>query len=94
IPVGQMVSGEIVNVVDSISSRENMRDAKLIHMKHESGAEFLMPLTGTIKKAIGGIEGVKGNIGKTLAVIRQPDGETEKYGGKKKVFMFDVFISE
>jgi len=96
IPVGAMVKGEVVGICDSLSPREDMRGAKLIHMKHENGAEFLLPLSGVIKKAIGGVDGVNENAGKTLIVVRQPDGETTKYAAKgegpKKVFMFDVFI--
>ena len=92
LPVGQMVSGEIVALANSISGRADMRECKLIHLRHESGTEFLIPLTGTIKKAIGGNDGVTNNIGKKLFLVRQPDTTTEKYGGTKKVFVFDVYL--
>lgn len=96
IPVGQMVSGTIVALIGSIS--EKVKEGKLIHLKHDSGEEFLLPLTGVIKRAIGGFDGVTSNIGKKLFVVRQPDGETTKYSAAgeapKKQFMFDVYLGE
>lgn len=98
IPVGSLLSGVIIAVVASISPREDMRGSKLLHMKHEYGTEFLLPLTGTIKKAVGGFDGAEKSVGKTLFVVRQPDGETTKYSGKgepaKKVYMFDVYLAD
>ncbi len=98
IPVGSVVSAQIVALANSISGRADMRESKLIHLRHENGTEFLLPLTGVIKKAVGGDEGIKNNVGKTLIVQRQSDGETMKYCAKgepaKKVFMFDVYLSE
>lgn len=93
IPVGSQINAVIVGLEESISSRENMKEAKLVHLRHTSGQEFLLPLTGVIKKAIGGFDGVKKNIGKTLILVRQPDGMTTKYGGEKKVFMFDIYLA-
>jgi len=98
IPVGAIVAGKIVALAPSISDRPSMKDSKLIHMKHDSGTEFLLPLTGTIKKAIGGNDGVTANIGKRLVVVRNEDSSTTKYCGPgeppKKVFMFDVYLDE
>jgi hypothetical protein len=98
IPVNAVVSGKIIALANSISGRADMKESKLIHLQHETGQEFLLPMTGVIKKAIGGNEGVTANIGKTLFVKRTPDGETVKYGkpgdAPKKVFMFDVYISD
>lgn len=93
IPVGSRVTAKIVDLVESISDRANMKEAKLIHLQHPNGTEFLIPLTGVIKKAIGGFDGVKKNIGKTLILVRQADGSTTKYGGEKKVFMFDIYLA-
>ena len=93
IPVGARVTAKIVDLVESISDRANMKEAKLIHLAHPNGTEFLIPLTGVIKKAIGGFEGVKKNVGKTLILVRQADGSTTKYGGEKKVFMFDIYLA-
>jgi hypothetical protein len=94
VPVGSVISGVIVALANSISGRADMRESKLIHLRHESGSEFLFPLTGTIKKAVGGNEGVEANIGKTLIIHRNADSTTEKYGGVKKVFMFDVYLAD
>ena len=98
VPVGSIISGKIVALAASISGRADMRESKLIHLAHESGQEFLFPLTGTIKKAIGGNEGVTANVGKMLFIKRNADSETTKYCGKgepaKKVFMFDVYLGE
>ena len=97
IPVGSVVSGKIQGLVASISPRPDMKDSKLVHLIHENGTEFLLPLTGTIKKALGGFEGAEKATGKVLIVKRQPDGATDKYSGKgepaKKVYMFDVYLA-
>ena len=96
IPVGSVLSGEIVRIVPSISKRKDMADSKLIQLRHESGTEILLPMTGVIKQALGGFEGAEKLIGKTLVVVRNPDGETTKYGSPndppKKVYMFDVYV--
>ena len=94
VPMGSVVSGVIVGLAASISGRADMRESKLIHLRHASGEEFLFPLTGVIKRAIGGNDGVTKNIGKQLFLKRTADGETEKYGGKKKVYMFDVYLAD
>lgn len=92
VPVGSIVSGEIIALANSISNRADMRESKLIHLRHDSGTEFLFPLTGVIKKAIGGDDGVTANVGKKLFIKRNADTETTKYGGVKKVFQFDVYL--
>lgn len=98
VPIGGILTSVIVGLAASISPREDMRGSKLIHLRHENGTEFLFPLTGVIKKALGGEKGVTDNIGKTLIMQRQPDGETTKYTAKgepaKKVFMFDVYLAD
>ena len=91
IPVGSMICGEILALAESVSGKESMRESKLIHLRHDSGEEFLFPLTGVIKKAIGGFDGVNNNIGKTLFVVRKPDGTAANFGGNK-MFMFDVYL--
>jgi hypothetical protein len=91
VPVGQMLSGKIVAVVPSISGREDMKQSKLLHIEHESGTEFLFPLTGVVKKALGGFDGAEKEVGNKIFIVRQPDGTTEKYGGVKKMFNFDVY---
>jgi hypothetical protein len=96
VPIGAQLRVEIVALADSISNRENMKDSKLIHAKHSSGTEMLIPLTGVIKKAIGGNEGVKKHIGDTLILVRKPNKTTTKYSGEgeppKKMYDFDVYI--
>ena len=94
IPIGSVVSGRLIALVPSISSRPDMKDSKLLHLQHENGTEFLLGLTGVIKKALGGYDGAEGHIGQTIIVKRNPDGETEKYGGKKKVYQFDVYVAD
>ena len=98
VPIGSILSAVIVGLALSISPREDMRGSKLIHLRHDSGTEFLFPLTGVIKKAMGGDKGVTDNAGKRLVIQRQPDGETTKYTAKgeapKKVFMFDVYLAD
>jgi hypothetical protein len=98
VPIGSVLVGIIIGVVDSLSSRADMRESKLIHLKHVSGEEFLFPLTAQIKKAVGGIDGLTKNAGKMLVLKRLEDGETTKYGAPgdapKKVYMFDVYIGD
>lgn len=93
VPVGGMIEAKIIALVGSISKKENMKNSKLMHLQAPDGTEFLFSLTGVIKKAIGGEEGVTANVGKTLILVRQEDGSTEEYGGKKRVFMFDVYLA-
>lgn len=103
IPVGAHLSGEILDVQDSISKRPDMKEAKLLLLRNKNNpnnhVDFLLPITGVIKAAVGGIEGAKKLIGQTLHLVRQLDGETDKYGdpkkdAPKKVYMFDVYIEE
>ena len=101
VPIGATISGEIRAVVASISGAENMRESKLLHLVNKNNPakeiEFLFPLTGTIKKAIGGVVGAEKQVGNTLFLTRLPDGETMKYAAKgegpKKVFQFDIYVS-
>jgi hypothetical protein len=100
IPIGGIVSGEILEVANTISSRKDMADAKLLLLRNSNDpknpVDFLLPITGVIKSAVGGFEGAAKLIGQKLYVKRLPDGETAKYGGEndapKKVYMFDVFV--
>lgn len=96
VAIGSMIDGVIVALVASISDK--VKEGKLLHLKHASGTEFLFPLTGTIKKSLGGFEGVTEKIGKHLFLVRLEDGETDKYGAKgdapKKVYMFDVYLKD
>jgi len=98
VPMNSILSGEIVGLAESISPRADMKESRLIHLRHETGEEFLFPLTGVIKKAVGGNAGITDNIGKMLFIHRKPDGETMKYAAKgegpKKVFMFDVYLGD
>lgn len=86
IPVGQAVSGELVAVVDNFTGKEDMRGSKCLHLKHASGTEYMLPLTGVIKKCLPEPEK---KIGKKFYFTRLPDGVSAKY--KKPMFQFDVF---
>lgn len=96
IPVGGIVSGTIMDIVDSPVSTVK---GKLLHLKHESGVEFTFPCTGVIRNALApGKSGpeleaaLKKEIGKVLYAQRQPDKTSAKY--KKTMFMFDVYTSD
>jgi hypothetical protein len=93
IPVGALVSGEILELSPSFSKKKNMENSKLIKMRHANGSEFFFPLTGVIKNSLGGESGVTENIGKTLHLVRLADGKAANYGGNK-MFQFDVYLSE
>lgn len=95
IPVGAVVSGEIMDVVESPVSTVK---GKLLWLRHESGTEFTFPCTGVIRNALApGLSGkeldeaLKKEIGKTFYAQRTLDKQSQKY--KKNMFMFDVFTS-
>jgi hypothetical protein len=95
VPIGGVVSGEIMKVVDSPVSTVK---GKLLWLRNDSGIEFTFPCTGVIRNALA--SGVKDDgdkltevlekeIGKMLYAKRLPDKQSTKY--KKPMFMFDVF---
>lgn len=94
VPLGGIVSGEIVRVVDSPVSTVK---GKLLWLRHESGQEFLFPCTGVVRNALApGVEAGKElqaalekEIGKTFIAKRLPSKTSNKY--KKEMYMFDVF---
>lgn len=103
VPIGAVVSGEIIAIVDSPVSTIK---GKLLHLKHESGAEFVFPCTGVIRQALapGRYDGkdeaendkkltqaLEKEIGKNFYAKRQPDGTSTKF--KKSMFVFDVFTT-
>jgi hypothetical protein len=47
-----MVSGALQKIVENFTGRSDMRKARLLQVKHKSGTEFLIPLTGVIKNAL------------------------------------------
>ena len=101
IPVGQTVSGELISIVVNFTGRADLKETKVLRLKHSGGTEFMLPLSGTIKqalKSLGDISDaetfVKSNAGKTFYFTRCPDMVTKKYGGEKLMFSFDVFVSE
>ena len=104
VPVKSTISGVIIKLVENFTGREDMRKARLLHLKHASGTEFLLPLSGVIKNALKPfiVEDTKDKesytlkpeiIGRTLYVTRQHDGTSKKFGGKT-MFMFDVLLSK
>lgn len=51
-PVGGSISGIAEKIVENFTGRADMRKARLLQIKHKSGTQFLVPLTGVIKNAI------------------------------------------
>ena len=95
IPVNGQIQATILALCDSISQKESMQQSKLIHLKVADGTEFLFPLTGVIKQAVGGNDGISKNVGKQILIIRREDDVKEQENGEvKKMFMFDVYISK
>jgi hypothetical protein len=99
VPVGSAISGEIMGVLNSMTTAVK---GKLLHLRHESGAEYTFPATGVIRQALApGVtdeeltKELSKNIGKTFVAKRLEDKTTLKYSGKgeapKKMFVFDVF---
>jgi translation elongation factor EF-G len=104
VPVGGVVSGEILDVCKSPSSTVK---GLVLHLRHASGQEFTFPATGTIRQALAPgtkndddklMDILKKEVGKAFFAKRLEDGTTTKYSGKgegpKRMFQFDVFTSE
>lgn len=104
VPVGSIVSGKIINILESPVATIK---GKLIHLEHESGEEFTFPCTGVIRQALVPgrfsskneeeneaklMEALQKEIGKMLYAKRLPDGTDRKF--KKRMFVFDVFTTE
>lgn len=98
IAVGGSVSGVLMGLVDNFTGKSEMRGTKTIHMKHESGEEFLLPLTGGIKSTFRQLCDDKENlkpeyVGRFCIFTRRSDGVSKKYNGKA-MFNVDVEIAE
>lgn len=98
IPVGQQISGKVLDVCDSMVTTVK---GKLLHLQHENGTEYMFPATGVIRNALApGIRGdddkdskalvaaLKEYIGQTLIFRRLDNKTSSKF--KKEMFMFDV----
>jgi len=108
VPLGAIVSGEIIRICQSPVSTVK---GKLLWLKHESGTEFTFPCTGVIRNAL--IPGIKGPTDEMKDAERDAAEKTmtaalEKEIGKtfyakrleskpskykKEMFMFDVYTS-
>lgn len=97
VPVDGIVSGEIMAVVNSPVSTVK---GYLLHLKHETGEQFLFPCTGVIRQALApgrekddvALKGLLEKfVGKTIYAKRLESSYNEKY--KKDMFQFDVFTS-
>lgn len=97
IPVGGIVSGEIVKILDSPVSTVK---GKLLWIRHANGEEFTFPCTGVIRQALA--PGVQDNekeliaalnkhVGKQVFFRRTPDKLSGKW--RKNMFTFDVFVA-
>lgn len=98
VPEGQAISGVIVDVVNSPVTTVK---GKLLWIRHSSGAEFLFPVTGTIRAALApGLKGedeglvkqLKTEIGNTIVARRLADKPNKAYN--RDMFMFDVFTTK
>lgn len=91
VPIGATVSGKLVAIVGNITGRDDMREARLLHLENK-GIEFLFPMTGVIRKALEPDDSKKAEtyVGRTLYFTRQADGTSGKF--KKAMFMFDVCV--
>jgi hypothetical protein len=96
VPVGAVISGEIVDIVDSPVSTIK---GKLLHLRHESGQEYTFPCTGVIRNALApgkkddeADAALRKEIGKKFYAQRLADKPNTKY--KKTMYMFDVYTSD
>ena len=97
IPVGGVVTAEIIAVVDSPVSTVK---GKLLHLRNEAGKEFTFPATGTIRNALAPGKTEDGDelqkalekfVGKLIVLERAEDKMSAKY--KKTMFMFNVYTN-
>lgn len=104
VPVGACITSKLLECVDSPVTTVR---GKVLLMQHEpSGVEFLFPCTGTIRKALAPTfvgdkdDDKSGDLlkatvnkyaGKTITLMRQPDGSSKTYG--RSMFVFDVYVS-
>ena len=86
IPIGGIVAGEIIAILNSPNSSI---EGKLLHLRMESGNEISAPITGSIRKALS--ENLEEEVGKKFAAVRLDDKISEKY--KKNMYIFDVYTS-
>lgn len=98
VPMGGIVSGTILKIVDSPVSTVK---GKLLWLVHPSGQEFTFPVTGVIRNALcPGIVGeskelkaaLEAEVGKLFIAKRLPGKISGKF--KKEMFMFDVYTAK
>lgn len=95
IPVGGILSGEIVKFVDSPVTTIK---GKLIWLKLANGQEITFPLTGVIRQTIAPAKEdsaeydklLKDCIGKMLICVRRENKISSTY--KKEMYMWDIFL--
>lgn len=101
VTVGTVFSGRIIKMVENFTGKADMRKARLMHLQHSSGMEFLLPLTGVIRNAFKDYIKVGKDdtetispelVGKTAYFQRLPDGSAKKYGGTR-MFQFDIRLA-
>jgi hypothetical protein len=104
IGVGVSVQGSLEGMIENFTGKKTMAQSWCILLKHESGEEFLIPLTGTIKSTFKRISEqvidektdklasivIKPEfMHKTFRFTRRTDSTAKKYGGKP-MFSVDV----
>lgn len=91
VPVGGAVEAEIIKIVESpgIKKDKGEKVQRCMWLKHETGKEFLFPITGVIGAALS--EAPEDEIGKIITIVRTPDRMSGKY--KKPMFVFEVYTS-
>lgn len=101
LPINQPIVAEFI---DALPSPAKSVKGNIVHFRAK-GTDFCLGVTGVIGNALcPGVE--KGPLqleklqeykGKTLTIIRRPDGNsknhTDEYGNQKRMFMFDVFVN-
>ncbi len=103
IGIGVTVSGVLQGIVINFTGKKDMKGSKTIHLKHESGEEFLLPLTGSIKSTFRQLSDIDEEnetetireeyIGKMFFFTRRADGVSKKYPDKA-MFNVDVRMAE
>lgn len=52
VPIGKTIIAVIVRLIQNFTGASDMRETLCLHLKHETGREFMFPVTGQIKKAM------------------------------------------
>jgi len=91
VPVGGIVSGEIIQVIDSPVTTVK---GKLLWLRHKSGTEFTFPCTGVVRSALApGLDGKEYDAALDKEIGKNFFAKRTETGGTGKQIGFDVYTN-